>query len=498
MMPLPTPRRFEQQTGATPLPYPLPAVGPDWLPTFVRQIASNPLLPPLEVQDAAPAGPHVRISCEKPPAAVSGLPDSRYSISIHQDLVTVHAPEPAGVVQALRALDQMRDPAGSVLRCTVEDAPRFPYRGVHLDVCRHFFDAAFVMRLLNLMASLGLNVFHWHLTEDQGWRIPVDRYPRLIDVGSARTQDDGTVYAGYYTTDEITRVIRHAQALGILVIPEIELPGHAQAAVAAYPQLSCSEAAVPVRTAWGVSEEVLCPGKESTFEFLQGVLAHVMEIFPSRFIHIGGDECPKTRWRSCPACQQRIRDQGLHTEEELQSYTIARVARYLSSHGRHAVGWDEILEGGLPEGTTVMSWRGTAGGIEAARLGHTVIMTPTSHCYFDYRQSNRPDEPGVPYNAPDGRPALVSFDRVLQFDPTDGLDEQDARKVLGGQANVWTEQMPTAEHVERKVAPRVVALAETLWHGPASDAGAIGGITERARAWLPRLEAISWRWEQTL
>jgi hexosaminidase len=373
----------------------------------------------------------------------------------------------------------------------IEDVPRFPYRGMHLDVGRHFFPVPFLKRYLDLLAAYKMNVFHWHLTEDQGWRMEILRYPRLTEVGSCRAETileknfdpyigDGIPYCGHYTQDEIREVVAYARDRFITVIPEIEMPGHSVAALAAYPELACTPGPFQVHTVWGVTRDIFCPS-EQTFTFLEGVLEEVMELFPSPYIHIGGDEAPKDRWRESEVAQEVIRREGLADEEELQSWFVRRVEAYLNAKGRSIIGWDEILEGGLAPNATVMSWRGTAGGIEAARAGHDVIMTPTSHVYFDYYQ-------GDPLQEPLGIGGFSPLERVYAFEPVpEELSPAEARHILGAQANLWTEYIKTPEHAEYMLLPRMLALAEVVW----SPAGrrSWNGFTRRLPPHLARLDA---------
>ncbi len=349
----------------------------------------------------------------------------------------------------------------------IEDSPRFPYRGMHLDVARHFFPTSFVKRYIDLIARYKLNRFHWHLTEDQGWRIEIKKYPRLTDVGAYRKETiveknfrpymgDGTPHGGFYTQDEIRDVVAYARSRYVTVIPEIEMPGHSLAALAAYPELACTDGPFEVGTVWGVYDDIYCPS-ERTFAFLEDVLTEVLELFPSRYIHIGGDEAPKTRWRASELAQSVIRREGLADEHELQGYFIKRIERFLARHGRALIGWDEILEGGLPPEATVMSWRGMDGGIAAAKQGHDVIMTPGSHVYFDHYQGAREFEPLA-------IGGYTPLDKVYAFEPVpQSLSAAEARHVLGAQGNVWTEYIKTPEHVEYMVFPRLLALSEVVW-----------------------------------
>jgi len=303
-----------------------------------------------------------------------------------------------------------------------------------------------------------MNMFHWHLTEDQGWRIEIKKYPRLTEVGAWRREsmDDGVPHGGFYTQDDIREVVAYAQKNFITVVPEIEMPGHCQAALAAYPELSCSGGPFKVGTEWGVIFDVFCAGNEETFEFLEGVLTEVIDLFPGPFVHVGGDEVPKLRWQNCRKCQERIKSEGLKSEDELQSYFIKRIERFLAAKGKRLVGWDEILEGGIAPNATVMSWRGVDGGIEAARSGHDVVMSPTSHCYFDYCQGLF-EEPWAIGN-------YLPVEKVYSYEPVpEELTPEQAGHVLGGQANLWTEYIVGAPHLEYMLLPRLLAISEVVW-----------------------------------
>jgi hexosaminidase len=350
----------------------------------------------------------------------------------------------------------------------IADEPQFKWRGLHLDVCRHFFEVAEIKKLLNVAASLKINTFHWHLTEDQGWRIEIKKYPKLTEIGAWRKaiqlnhaveyplKFDYTKYGGYYTQEQIKEVVEYAKSRFITIVPEIEMPGHAVAALAAYPQYSCNGGPFEVLTEWGVSNDVFCPGKDETFGFIEDILTEVIALFPGEYIHVGGDECPKIRWKLCPACQNRMKTEKLKNENELQSYFIRRVEKFLSLKGKKLIGWDEILEGGIPERAAVMSWRGENGGIEAASNGHDVVMTPNDNCYFDHYQ-------GI-YNEPLAIGGLTTLKDVYNYLPVpNGLAEQYKKHILGSQANLWTEYIPTKEHLEYMIFPRLCALAENLW-----------------------------------
>jgi len=382
--------------------------------------------------------------------------DESYRLESIGGHVTIDAAGPAGGFYGLQTLRQLltADDEGRVYLpgVGVADEPRFPYRGMHLDVGRHFFTAEFVKRYIDLLASYKLNRFHWHLTEDQGWRIQIDGYPKLTTVASCRKETivernfdpfvgDGKEYCGFYTKDEIREIVAYAAERFVTVIPEIEMPGHALAALAAYPALSCTGGPFEVGTRWGVYEDIYCPS-EATFAFLEEVLDEVLELFPGEYIHIGGDEAPKSTWEASELAQSVIRREGLANEHELQSYFVRRIETYLNSRGRKLIGWDEILEGGLAPDATVMSWRGTDGGIEAARQGHNVIMSPTSHVYFDFYQ-------GDPVYEPLAIGGFTPLEHVYSFEPVpDVLNADEASYILGGQANVWTEYMSTTAQVE--------------------------------------------------
>jgi len=416
------------------------------------------------------------------------LADEEYSIAISKKAVKVAAGSYKGILYAIQTLGQLlpvefwgKDAAPQAkwtLPCyTIKDKPRFAYRGMHLDVCRHFFDVNEVKKYLDVMALHKMNRFHWHLTDDQGWRIEIKSYPKLTEIGAFRDETmvrknfspyvgDGKRYGGFYTQEQIKEVVAYAESLGITVIPEVDLPGHMVAALASYPELGCSGGPYKVWTMWGVDEHVLCPGKEATFKFLESVLTEIMELFPSEYIHIGGDECPKTEWAKCPDCQKRIKELGLkaddkHTAETyLQNYVTERVQKFLNDHGRKIIGWDEILEGNLAKGATVMSWRGVEGGIEAAEKGFDAIMTPNSYMYFDYYQSEDHDK------EPFGIGGRLPIDTVYAYEPLKGISADKTGHILGVQANLWTEYIGSNEHLEYMALPRMDALSEVQWCDP--------------------------------
>ena len=401
----------------------------------------------------------------------AGIPAEGYRIDISARRAQLSAGDDAGLFYGLQTLLQLADERGNLPCVSIEDHPRYRYRGLHLDVCSHFFPVRFIKHYLDWMASCKLNTFHWHLTDDQGWRIEIKRYPRLTEIGGYRTrtqiggfhEDPITYeqgrYGGYYTQDEIREVVAYAAERHIAVIPEIEMPGHATAALAAYPELACGHGPKSFETSgrWGVLDDVFCPGKEQTFEFLEGVLDEVLELFPSKLIHIGGDECPRVRWKECPDCRARMEDEGIEDEAGLQTYLTLRIGRHLEAKGRRLIGWDEILDGELAPGAVVMSWRGTRGGIAAARRRHEVIMTPSTYLYFDKKATDSYDEP-VSLSS-----SLLPLEKIYGYDPDEGIAPEDRRYLLGVQANLWTEFIRTEGRASFQLLPRIYALAEIAW-----------------------------------
>ena len=403
-----------------------------------------------------------------------------YVLTVKADRVTLNGQTENGVfygIQTLRKSIPSQTIASSILlpAGTIQDEPRFSYRGMHLDVGRHFFPIEFVKKYIDLLALHNMNTFHWHLTEDQGWRIEIKKYPKLTEIGAWRDRTvigrntdeyDNTRYGGFYTQEQAKEIVEYAQERYITVIPEVDLPGHMLAALAAYPEMGCTGGPYEVCPRWGVFEDVLCIGNEQTMQFLEDVVAEIIDIFPSEYIHIGGDEAPRTRWEKCPKCQARIKAEGLkedkeHSKEDrLQSYCMTRIEKFLNSKGRRIIGWDEILEGDVAPNATVMSWRGSAGGIKAAQLGHDVIMTPNDYCYFDYYQSQDTE------NEPFAIGGFIPLEKVYSLEPTASLTEEQAKHILGAQANLWTEYIPTTEQVEYMVLPRMAALAEVQWTQP--------------------------------
>lgn len=396
------------------------------------------------------------------------LPAGYHSVVIRESGVTIIAPDAEGLFQGSRTLIQLLDTDQPSIPCaTITDHPRFQWRGMHLDVCRHFFPVEFVKKYIDLLARYKMNTFHWHLTDDQGWRIEIKKYPKLTEIGGwrsgsqvgpyGRREYDSISYGGYYTQEQIREVVAYAAARHITVVPEIEMPGHAMAALAAYPELGCTGGPYEVQKGWGVFEDVFCAGNDSMFSFMQNVLTEVMELFPSEIIHIGGDECPKESWKKCPKCQARMTAEGLKDEHDLQSYFIQRIEQFVNSKGRKIIGWDEILEGGLAPNAAVMSWRGTEGGVAAAQSGHFAVMSPGSHCYFDHYQ-------GDPANEPLAIGGYTTVQKVYSYEPIPAeLNAEQAKYILGAQGNIWTEYILTPEHVEYMALPRMLALAEVLW-----------------------------------
>lgn len=394
-----------------------------------------------------------------------------YSMKVNSDGILILASGSTGIFYGVQTLRQMlpTQPTAEIsVPCVeIKDQPRFKWRGLMLDVGRHFYPVFYIKKLLDNMAMFKLNTFHWHLTEDQGWRIEIKKYPRLTEISSWRnetvvghnTQEyDGIGYGGFYTQEQIKEIVKYAADRYITIVPEIEMPGHSTAALAAYPDLGCTGGPYQVQTRWGVSKDVYCAGQEQTFKFLEDVLDEICDIFPSKYIHIGGDECPKDSWMKCQNCQKRIKDEGLKNEHELQSYLIRRIEKYLISRNKKLIGWDEILEGGLAPEATVMSWRGIKGGIEAAKQKHDVVMTPTDYCYFDYYQSKDKDKEPLAIGG------YLPLEKLYSYEPVPKeLDEQESKYILGTQGNIWTEYIANTKKLEYMVFPRMCALSEVAW-----------------------------------
>jgi len=401
----------------------------------------------------------------------TGLGKEGYILSVSPERIIITGDKP-GIFYGLQTLKQLLPVKNkgeiTIPICTIEDYPRYSWRGMHLDVCRHFFPKEFIKRYIDELAGYKMNVFHWHLTDDQGWRIEIKKHPGLTETGAWR---DGTLigsyssmphrfdsirYGGYYSQEDIKEIVEYAKKRHVTIVPEIEMPGHSLAALASYPELSCTGGPFKVANLWGVFEDVYCP-KEETFKFLEDVLSEVIDLFPGLYIHIGGDEVPKNRWRNCKGCQAIIRKEGLKDESELQSYFIRRMEKYINSKERKIIGWDEILEGGLEPNAAVMSWRGTEGGIAAAKHDHNVVMTPGSHCYFDHYQ-------GTPKSEPLAIGGYTTLEKVYSYNPTpDDLTPKQQKNILGAQANVWTEYIDTPQKVEYMIFPRICALSEVDW-----------------------------------
>lgn len=404
-----------------------------------------------------------------------------YKLNVNENKIIINGASSAGTfygVQLLRKVLMISTEKSQIKLPNVEviDYPRFGYRGMMLDVARHFAPVDFVKKFIDILALHNINTFHWHLTDDQGWRIEIKKYPKLTEIGSKRAETivgkskdeyDGKPHGGFYTQNEIKEIVEYAQKRYINVIPEIDLPGHMMAALASYPELGCTGKEYEVRKKWGVSEDVLCVGNEKTFEFIEGVFEELIPLFPSTYFHIGGDECPKNSWKKCTKCQAKISELGLITdskhsaEEKLQSYCMSRVEKLLNSNGKKIIGWDEILEGGVAPNATIMSWRSFQGGIEAAQLGHDAIMTPSSHCYFDHYQGNDTNLEPLAIGG------YTSVERVYSFEPIpEVLNSVERKHIIGAQANIWREYMPTSEQVEYMILPRLAALSEVLWTAP--------------------------------
>ena len=437
----------------------------------------------------------LRSSCDKGHARGfvfvpnTGLGGEAYMISVSGKAVVVEAASREGFLYALQTLKQMlptaffgKDEAPkekwTLPCCRIVDQPRYAYRGMHLDCCRHIFSVAEVKKYLDIMALYKMNRFHWHLTEDQGWRIEIKKYPRLTEVGAYRSgtqigkdrsSSDGVRYGGFYTVAQIKDIIDYADELGITVIPEVDLPGHMQAALAAYPELGCAGSQpqpYEVRTCWGISRQVLNVGKESTMRFLEDVVDEEADIFPGEYFHIGGDECPRDEWKTDPDCQAKIRELGLVSdsnataEDRLQNYVTSRIQAHLAKKGKKIIGWDEILQGELAPGATVMSWRGNKGGIAAAKAGYDVIMTANKFLYLDYYQLKDKDSQPLAIGG------YVPLSKVYSFDPEEGLSPAEARFIKGVQANLWTEYIGTDEDLEYMLLPRLFAVSELQWCRP--------------------------------
>ena len=430
-----------------------------------------------------------------------GAPES-YVINAKPDSFVVDYADGAGAFYAVQTLLQLlpveifsqerqKGIEWTIPCCSINDAPRFKYRGMHLDVCLHYFDFEFLKRYIDIMAAHKVNRFHWHLTEDQGWRLEIKKYPLLTEKGQWRKETvvgslksgvyDGIPHGGYYTQEQVKELVKYAADRYVTIIPEIELPGHALAAIACYPELSCGlEDHYETATKWGVFKQVYCP-KESTFAFLEDVFDEVFELFPSELIHIGGDECPKASWKVCPDCQALIKKLGLKDEFELQSYFVTRMEKYINSKGRQIIGWDEILQGGLAPNAKVMSWLGEEGGIKAAQQHHEVVMSPHQKYYLDYWQAD-------PYSEPLAMSGPTTLRTMYEYEPVpEVLTQEESKYIIGVEGCVWTEYMPTPERVEYMAWPRMCAIAETGWTQDSKD---WDGFTRRLEKHFGRLDGM--------
>lgn len=421
-----------------------------------------------------------------------------YLLHITKEQVTITAYNATGIVHGIATLRQLWQRKGAAALAlpgaVIRDYPRFGYRGMHLDVSRHFFSVDFIKQFIDQLALYKINNFHWHLTDDQGWRIEIKKYPKLQSVAAWRDQTmighkkelphqfDGKKYGGFYTTEEVKAVVAYAAARQITVIPEIEMPGHALAALTAYPELGCTKGSYKTAQFWGIFDDVFCAGNDSTFTFLQDVLEEVMTLFPSTYIHIGGDECPKVRWAHCPACQLRMKQEHLADEHELQSYFIRRISHYINSKGRKIIGWDEILEGGLAPGATVMSWRGVEGAVTAAKQQHHVIMTPEDELYFDHYQSLYPEEK----TAAGG---YTPLEEVYNYDPLRAAGDTTLLPYISGmQGQVWSEYLNTVQQAQYMIFPRMLAMAERAWSP--QTVRDYADFSRRVKAQQPLLKAL--------
>ncbi len=440
-----------------------------WVPEFVLATSAGHVTPPL-------------IASFDP-----SLTNEAYRLQIKTDSVRLSTADKAGLFYALITLLQLLAGATRegdelvVPTVEIEDRPRFRWRGMHLDVVRHFFPVDVIKRYLDVLALHKINVFHWHLTDDQGWRIEIKSHPKLTEIGAWRTEADGTRHGGYYTQDEIRDVVNYAAERHITVVPEIEVPGHARAALAAYPKLSCTGETQSVPTTWGIFDDVFCVGNENTITFLEDVLTEVFDLFPCEFVHIGGDECPNIRWQACPKCQQRMQLEKVGSFAELQHWFTRRIEGFLNAHGKRLIGWDEILVQDLPKSAAVMAWRSTQQGQRAAEAGHDVVMSPTTHCYFDYAQAE--------HGEPEAFEATLTLEQVAKFDPAPSDWPESVRTcVLGGQGNLWTERIDNESHLQYMLLPRLCALSECLWSQ--AQARPLSALYESLEKWLELLAKL--------
>ncbi len=450
--------------------------GDYWTETNFHRIVSDVVLPSAVLEKSAKKA-DVKLSVDK------SLAEEQYRLTIDpKDRIVIKGGSAKGVWWGLQSLSQILIDSASKAECgqlklaglEIEDWPEFAYRGAMLDCCRHFIPFEDVKKYIDIMAYHKLNTFHWHLTEDQGWRIEIKKYPLLTEIGSKREDTlvnhlrekeenrvyDGHPHSGFYTQEQARELVAYAAARQITVIPEIEMPGHAEAALASYPYLGCRQTGYVTLPVWGVIPEVFCMGRESTFKFFEDVLDEICEIFPGEYIHIGGDECPRDRWKECPDCQRRMKEEGLTEVGQLQGYQLKRVEKYLNAKGRHIIGWDEILESGATPTATVMSWRGPQGGVKAAKMGNKVVMAPNNYFYLDYYQTEDPEANKEPL----GIGGYVSLEKCWSFDPFDQLTETEKSYIYGIQANTWTEYMRGIDRVQFMDLPRFCALSAVSWH----------------------------------
>ena len=450
--------------------------GDYWTETNFHRIVSDVVLPSAVLEKSARKA-DVRLSVDK------SLAEEQYRLTIDpKDRIVITGGSAKGVWWGLQSLSQILIDSASkaeggqlkLAGLEIEDWPEFAYRGAMLDCCRHFIPFEDVKKYIDIMAYHKLNTFHWHLTEDQGWRIEIKKYPLLTEIGSKREDTlvnhlrekeenrmyDGHPHSGFYTQEQARELVAYAAARQITVIPEIEMPGHAEAALASYPYLGCRQTGYVTLPVWGIIPEVFCMGRETTFKFFEDVLDEICEIFPGEYIHIGGDECPRDRWKECPDCQRRMKEEGLTEVGQLQGYQLKRVEKYLNAKGRHIIGWDEILESGATPTATVMSWRGPQGGVKAAKMGNKVVMAPNNYFYLDYYQTADPEANKEPL----GIGGYVSLEKCWSFDPFDQLTETEKSYIYGIQANTWTEYMRGIDRVQFMDLPRFCALSAVSWH----------------------------------
>lgn len=450
--------------------------GDYWTETNYHRIVSDVVLPSAVLEKSAKKA-DVKLSVDK------SLAEEQYRLTIDpKDRIVITGGSAKGVWWGLQSLSQILIDSASkaedgqlkLAGLEIEDWPEFAYRGAMLDCCRHFIPFEDVKKYIDIMAYHKLNTFHWHLTEDQGWRIEIKKYPLLTEIGSKREDTlvnhlrekeenrvyDGHPHSGFYTQEQARELVAYAAARQITVIPEIEMPGHAEAALASYPYLGCRQTGYVTLPVWGIIPEVFCMGRETTFKFFEDVLDEICEIFPGEYIHIGGDECPRDRWKECPDCQRRMKEEGLTEVGQLQGYQLKRVEKYLNAKGRHIIGWDEILESGATPTATVMSWRGPQGGVKAAKMGNKVVMAPNNYFYLDYYQTADPEANKEPL----GIGGYVSLEKCWSFDPFDQLTETEKSYIYGIQANTWTEYMRGIDRVQFMDLPRFCALSAVSWH----------------------------------